>query len=53
MIGKLLLEEARKASAQVWDDPNTHVGGPILVGKNEGYDSWANRQKEVAEMQSE
>ncbi|UTF67269.1 hypothetical protein [Staphylococcus epidermidis] len=51
--GRSEYEEARKASAQVWDDPNAHVGGPIWVGKNEGYDSWANRQKEVAEMQSE
>ncbi|MEI9464776.1 hypothetical protein WCU86_11005 [Staphylococcus epidermidis] len=51
--GRSEYEEARKASAQVWDNPNAHVGGPIWVGKNEGYDSWANRQKEVAEMQSE
>ena len=26
-------EKARKASEQVWDDPNAHVGGPIWVGK--------------------
>ncbi|MBF2176825.1 hypothetical protein [Staphylococcus epidermidis] len=51
--GRSEYEEARKASAQVWDDPNAHVGGPIWVGKNESYESWANRQKEVAEMQSE
>lgn len=51
--GRSEYEEARKASAQVWYDPNAHVGGPIWVGKNESYESWANRQKEVAEMQSE
>lgn len=45
--GRSEYEEARKASAQVWDDPNAHVGGPIWVGKNEGYDSWAKRQQEV------
>ncbi|QNQ45178.1 hypothetical protein [Staphylococcus warneri] len=45
--GRAEYEEARKASAQVWDDPNAHVGGPIWVGKNEGYDSWAKRQQEV------
>ena len=31
--GRAEYEEARKASAQVWDDPNAHVGGPIWVGK--------------------
>ena len=51
--GRSEYEEARKASEKVWDNPNAHVGGPSWVGKNEGYDSWANRQKEVAEMQSE
>lgn len=45
--GRAEYEEARKASEQVWDDPNAHVGGPIWVGKNEGYDSWAKRQQEV------
>ncbi|QFR06350.1 hypothetical protein GA597_05815 [Staphylococcus haemolyticus] len=47
--GRAEYEEARKASAQVWDDPNAHVGGPIWVGKNEGYDSWAKRQQEAQE----
>ncbi|MBM6127378.1 hypothetical protein H6L31_03380 [Staphylococcus epidermidis] len=51
--GRSEYEQARKASEKVWDNPNAHVGGPSWVGKNEGYDSWANRQKEVAEMQSE
>ena len=46
-------ETAKEASSKVWDDPNAHVGGPRWVGKNEGYESWANRQKEVAETQSE
>ena len=45
--GRAEYEEARKASEQVWDDPNAHVGGPIWVGKNEGYESWAKRQQEV------
>ncbi|OFM07517.1 hypothetical protein [Staphylococcus sp. HMSC074A11] len=45
--GRAEYEKARKASEQVWDDPNAHVGGPIWVGKNEGYDSWAKRQQEV------
>ena len=31
--GRAEYEEARKASEQVWDDPNAHVGGPIWVGK--------------------
>lgn len=42
-------EAAKEASSKVWDDPNAHVGGPSWVGKNEGYESWANRQKEVQE----
>ena len=45
--GRAEYEKARKASEQVWDDPNAHVGGPIWVGKNEGYESWAKRQQEV------
>ncbi|WP_145436908.1 DUF5067 domain-containing protein [Staphylococcus hominis] len=46
-------EAAKEASEKVANDPNAHVGGPGWVGKNESYESWANRQKEVAEMQSE
>ncbi|MCI2760844.1 hypothetical protein [Staphylococcus lugdunensis] len=45
-------EEARKASAKVWNDPNAHVGGPRWVGKNEGYNSWAKRQEEVINSQT-
>lgn len=47
--GRAEYEEARKASEQVWDNPNAHIGGPSWVGKNEGYDSWAKRQQEVQE----
>ena len=46
-------EAAKEASEKVANDPNAHVGGPGWVGKNESYESWANRQKEVAETQSE
>lgn len=46
-------EAAKEASEKVANDPNAHVGGPIWVSKNESYDSWAKRQQEVAEMQSE
>lgn len=42
-------EAAKEASEKVANDPNAHVGGPGWVGKNESYDSWANRQKEVQE----
>lgn len=47
--GRSEYEAAKEASSKVWDDPNAHVGGPSWVGKNEGYESWANRQKEVQE----
>lgn len=46
-------EAAKEASEKVANDPNAHVGGPGWVGKNESYESWANRQIEVAETQSE
>lgn len=46
-------EQARKDSEKVWDDPNAHVGGPIWVGKNEGYESWAKRQQEVQNTTAE
>ena len=42
-------EAAKEASEKVANDPNAHVGGPGWVGKNESYDNWANRQKEVQE----
>lgn len=51
--GRGYYEAAKEASEKVANDPNAHVGGPIWVGKNESYDSWAKRQQEVAEMQSE
>ena len=46
-------EQARKDSEKVWNDPNSHVGGPRWVGKNEGYESWAKRQQEVQNTPSE
>lgn len=49
--GKGDYESAKAASEQAMKDPNAHVGGPGWVGKNEGYDSWKDRQQEVQESQ--
>lgn len=46
-------EAAKEASEKVANDPNAHVGGPIWVGKNESYESWAKRQQEVQNTPSE
>ena len=46
-------EAAKEASEKVANDPNAHVGGPIWVGKNESYDSWAKRQQEVQNTPAE
>ncbi|WP_436881855.1 hypothetical protein [Staphylococcus gallinarum] len=39
--------EAKEHSKEIWDNPNAHAGGPGWVGKNEGYESWRDRQIEV------
>lgn len=46
-------EAAKEASEKVANNPNAHVGGPIWVGKNESYESWAKRQQEVQNTPSE
>ncbi|MHA2915517.1 hypothetical protein [Staphylococcus epidermidis] len=46
-------EAAKEASEKVANDPNAHVGGPIWVGKNESYESWAKRQQEVQNTPAE
>ncbi|WP_393958198.1 DUF5067 domain-containing protein [Staphylococcus epidermidis] len=46
-------EAAKEASEKVANNPNAHVGGPIWVGKNESYDSWAKRQQEVQNTPAE
>lgn len=46
-------EAAKEATEKVANDPNAHVGGPIWVGKNESYESWAKRQQEVQNTPAE
>ncbi|BAS45768.1 hypothetical protein SSCHL_0988 [Staphylococcus schleiferi] len=46
-------ESAEEESSKVWDNPNAHVGGPGWVGKGESYDSWAKRQEEVINSETE
>lgn len=44
-------EQAKEETNQVAKDPNAHVGGPRWVGKNEGYESWRDRQQSIQNSQ--
>lgn len=50
-IGKGDYEAAKEQSINVSKNPNAHAGGPGWVGKNEGYESWRDRQQSIQNSQ--